>query len=141
MIPGAAARRPAKRWPAEFYASIAERLAAEGWTVAVIGSEQERPIAETILARVPTVRDLTGRTGFADIARLGAQAGLVVANDTGPAHLAAAAGAPTVSLFSADSDPALSAPRGRVKILRSPNLADLPVETVWATVQSLIDQD
>jgi hypothetical protein len=50
-------------------------------------------------------------------------------------HLLAAAGAPATVLFSAASDPALTAPRGpRVAILRRPRLADLPVEEVAATL-------
>jgi ADP-heptose:LPS heptosyltransferase len=53
-----------------------------------------------------------------------------VGNDTGPMHLIAAAGAPSVCLFSADSDPALCAPRGAVTVLREPNLADLAVAAV-----------
>ncbi len=50
---------------------------------------------------------------------LGAKAALAVGNDTGPLHLAAAGGAPTIVLFSKASDPALSAPRGRVAILQA----------------------
>ena len=50
---------------------------------------------------------------------LGAKAALAVGNDTGPLHLAAAAGAPTVVLFSSASDPALSAPRGKVAVLQA----------------------
>ena len=55
-------------------------------------------------------------------------------NDTGPMHLAAAVGCPCVVLFSADSDPALTAPRGRVRVLRAPHLADLPVARVAAAL-------
>jgi ADP-heptose:LPS heptosyltransferase len=81
---------------------------------------------------------LTGRTDFARIAVLGAKAALAVGNDTGPLHLAAAAGAPTVVLFSGASDPALSAPRGKVAVLRADRLADLAVATVAQRSQSLI---
>jgi ADP-heptose:LPS heptosyltransferase len=70
----------------------------------------------------------------AGIAALGARAAVAVGNDTGPLHLIAAAGAPTVALFSADSDPALCAPRGRVAILRDAVLANLPVDPVLAAV-------
>ena len=62
---------------------------------------------------------------------------LAVGNDTGPLHLAAAAGAPAIVLFSRASDPALSAPRGRVAILRAENLADLPVAQVAQAANSL----
>jgi hypothetical protein len=50
----------------------------------------------------------------------------------------AAAGAPTVVLFSSASDPALSAPRGKVAVLRAERLSDLAVATVAQRGQSLI---
>jgi ADP-heptose:LPS heptosyltransferase len=63
---------------------------------------------------------------------------LAVGNDTGPVHLAAAVGCPSIVLFSADSDPALTAPRagtgGRVVVLREERLADLKVERVVAAL-------
>ena len=80
---------------------------------------------------------LTGRTDFARIAILGAKAALVVGNDTGPLHLAAATGAPTIVLFSSASDPALSAPRGHVAVLQASNLADLAVATVAQAANAL----
>ena len=97
----------------------------------------EADLAHTIQRATPRARDLTGRTDFASVATLGAKAALAVGNDTGPLHLAAAAGAPTIVLFSKASDPALSAPRGRVAILRADNLADLPVAQVAQTANSL----
>jgi ADP-heptose:LPS heptosyltransferase len=86
---------------------------------------------------VPRARDLTGRTDFARIAVLGARAALAVGNDTGPLHLAAAAGAPTVVLFSGASDPTLSAPRGKVAVLQAVKLSDLAVAKVAQTALSL----
>jgi ADP-heptose:LPS heptosyltransferase len=64
---------------------------------------------------------------------------VAVGNDTGPMHLIAAAGAPSISLFSADSDPALCAPRGRVTVLSEASLADLPVERVWRAVHAALN--
>ena len=55
---------------------------------------------------------------------------MAIGNDTGPTHLVAAAGAPTVVLFSADSRPELSAPRGDVTILGEDDLANLEVDEV-----------
>ncbi len=132
LVPGAAAHRPEKRWPAEFYGDLAAEFVARGYDVDILGALQERPLASVIRARAPAVRDLTGATDLFQIAALGAQATLAVGNDTGPMHLIAAAGATCVSLFSAASDPALSAPRGAVTVLRSPDLGDLSVDEVVA---------
>ncbi len=105
----------------------------------MVGTAAEAPLAATILARAPEAIDLTGRTDLFQLAALGRDARFVLANDTGPAHLIAAAGAPCVVLFSANSDPALCAPRGRVDILAARSLADLPVESVWRAAQSRLD--
>ncbi len=137
LIPGSAATRPLKRWPAESYGKLAASLIGRGFDVAVIGAAQERGIATTIVRAAPSARDLTGKTDFAAIARLGATAAVVVGNDTGPTHLVAAAGAPTVCLFSADSRPELSAPRGRVMVLHRHDLANLDVTEVLAAAESL----
>jgi ADP-heptose:LPS heptosyltransferase len=61
---------------------------------------------------------------------MGAKAALVVGNDTGPLHLAAATGAPTIVLFSKASNPGLSAPRGHVTVLQAQDLAALEVDDV-----------
>lgn len=138
FVPGGSAHRPEKRWPVEKYGELARILYAKGLDIVVIGGPQETPLAHAIQREAPRTRDLTGRTDFARIAILGAKAALAVGNDTGPLHLAAAAGAPTVVLFSSASDPALSAPRGKVAVLRAERLSDLPVATVAQRAQTLI---
>ncbi len=137
LVPGGAAHRPEKRWPVEHYAELARILYSRGLDIVVIGGPQETPLAHAIQRQTPRARDLTGRTDFERIAILGAKAALAVGNDTGPLHLAAAAGAPTIVLFSKASDPALSAPRGRVAILQAEKLAALPVAQVAQSAASL----
>ena len=137
LIPGASAHRPGKRWPAACYAGLASALRADGLDVAVLGGPAEAEIGREIAAASGAV-DLTARTDFAQIAGLGARAALAVGNDTGPTHLVAAAGAPTLVLFSAESDPALCAPRGRrVEVLQVERLAELELEPVRRRAHSL----
>jgi ADP-heptose:LPS heptosyltransferase len=131
LVPGGAAHRPDKRWPADRFAALAQTLAARGCTPVLLGTADERKLTRAIAAAAPGTRDLAGQTGLEDLVALGRSAELAVGNDTGPMHLLAVAGAPALVLFSAASDPALCAPRGpHVAILRVPALADLPVETV-----------
>ncbi len=129
LIPGGSAGRLEKRWPVEHYAELAAILRERGLDIVVIGGPEESALARVIQRRVQS-RDLTGRTDFAQIAALGARATLAVGNDTGPTHLIAAGGAPTLVLFSKASDPALCAPRGHVTVLRADRLADLSVAEV-----------
>jgi ADP-heptose:LPS heptosyltransferase len=73
------------------------------------------------------------------LAALGAEAAVVIGNDTGPTYLAAFAGAPSVVLFSSDSDPALCAPRSaRVTVLQRDDLADLSADEVTKAVSRLL---
>jgi ADP-heptose:LPS heptosyltransferase len=130
LVPGAAPRRPAKRWPADRFAELARLLRGMGLAVHIVGGAAEAALGRDIASSAPGAVDLVGRTDFAGLAALGARAVLAVGNDTGPMHLIAAAGAPAVCLFSSHSDPALCAPRGAVTVLREPDLADLPVGKV-----------
>lgn len=138
LIPGGSAHRPEKRWTLTSYAALAQKQAAMGLTPVIGGGATEQPLAVAILAAEPTAIDLTGRTDVVQLAQVAARAALCVGNDTGPTHVAAAAGAPTLALFSAASDPALCAPRGpRTRALRRAGLGDLPVEEVLAAARAL----
>ena len=137
FIPGGSAHRLDKRWPVDRYGELGKILYDRGFDIVILGGPQESGEARRIQRYVGKARDLTGRTDFARIAILGAKAALVVGNDTGPLHLAAATGAPTIVLFSSASDPALSAPRGHVAVLQASNLADLAVATVAQAANAL----
>ncbi|MBB5372371.1 glycosyltransferase family 9 protein [Acidocella aromatica] len=130
LVPGAAPHRPEKRFPAEKFREVAAGL---GLPVVVVGTAGEGD-----LARIIGGIDLTGRTDFFQLASVLRGAKLAIGNDTGPMHLAAAVGAHCISLFSAASDPALTAPRtpdgGWPTILRAANLQDLPVAQVLAAL-------
>jgi ADP-heptose:LPS heptosyltransferase len=135
LAPGGAAHRPAKRWPAAHYGALAGRLAAGGIQPVILGTAEEAGLAAAIRGICDRAIDLTGRTGLADIAALARSAAGAVGNDTGPMHMIAAAGCPAVVLFSAASDPALTAPRGpETTILRRDSLADLPFDEVAAAL-------
>ena len=135
LAPGGSAHRPAKRWPAENFARLAARAASAGVAPVIVGGAAERPLAATIAAVAEGARDLTGATSFGDLVALGRVALHAVGNDTGPMHLIVAGGASATVLYSAASDPALTAPRGgRVTILRRDDLAALAVEEVAATL-------
>ena len=136
LVPGGSEHRPEKRWPVEKFADLAAILRQRGFDIVVIGGPQESALARAI-QRKAQARDLTGRTDFAQIAVLGARAALAVGNDTGPLHLIAAAGAPTLALFSKASDPALCAPRGHVAVLQADSFDKMTVEQVATATRRL----
>jgi ADP-heptose:LPS heptosyltransferase len=135
IAPGAAPHRPAKRWSPRRFGMIAYLLHRRGLHPVIVGTAQEKRLAAIVRDACPEALDLTGQTSLLDLGGLAARAQLAVGNDTGPMHLAAAVGCPSVVLFSGESDPVLTAPRGRwVRVLCEPDLADLPVERVAAAL-------
>lgn len=135
LVPGGAAHRPEKRWPIAHYCALATQIAHRGLTPVILGSASEKPLAESIGAVAPRVRDLTGETDIADLFALVREAAVCIGNDTGPMHIAAAMSCPTVVLFSQASDPALCAPRGaRVAVLRRDDLTRIRVDEVMAAI-------
>ncbi|WP_066640179.1 glycosyltransferase family 9 protein [Bordetella sp. H567] len=91
------ARLRSRRWPAERYAQVAAALTRQGWRIAVTGSDGERALtAEVLQAAGPTAVDLTGRTSLGGLAALLSRAPLLVCNDTGVSHIAAAVGTRSV---------------------------------------------
>jgi ADP-heptose:LPS heptosyltransferase len=136
LVPGSAPHRPAKRWPAARFAALARHLAAQGTTPLLLGTKAEAQALAEIARACPAARDLCGETGLAEIAALARGARFAVGNDTGPMHLIAAAGCPCLVLYSAESDPARTAPRGpKVEILREDSLENLELDEVLAALE------
>lgn len=135
LVPGGAPHRPAKRWPAEQYAALAQELANRGMTPLLIGTEAERTTLESIAARVPQAVNLCGKTTINQLAELARGAALAVGNDTGPMHVIASCNCPVTVLFSHTSNPTASAPVGAsVTVLRERDLRDLSVDRVLASI-------
>lgn len=135
LVPGGSAQRPEKRWPARNYGALATALAEKGIAPVVVGGKDEVDLARGIASAAPPGRSLAGETSLAEIAELARGAAVAVGNDTGPMHVIAAAGCPSVVLFSGASDPALCAPRGPVvTVLRRDPLDGLTAAEVAATL-------
>jgi ADP-heptose:LPS heptosyltransferase len=98
LHPGASS--PSRRWPLASFAEVARRLHADGLRVVVTGSVGEQDLVAELVRRtgVP-VLDLCGRTDLPGLALLLRDAAVLVGNDTGTAHLAAAVGARSVTIF------------------------------------------
>lgn len=105
---------PDKCWPVECFASLADKIASQfHLSIVAAGASSEADSIERLksLAHVP-VANLAGRTSLGQLIALLRTARLVVSNDTGPGHIAAALGTPLVLMYSW-SNPARIAPYGR----------------------------
>ncbi len=95
---------PAKRWPVPYFAEIAQRLQKHGFAIWLIGSAKDREIADKIVSLGNSQRrNLCGSTDLADAIALLSCAELVISNDSGLMHLAAALNRPMLALFGSSS--------------------------------------
>lgn len=97
---------PAKRWPEEHYAAVARKMIARGWQVWLMGSDNDRAVAQTIatqLSEPEFCTVLAGRTALADAVDLLSCAAAVVSNDSGLMHIAAALARPLVAVYGSTS--------------------------------------
>jgi ADP-heptose:LPS heptosyltransferase len=106
LHPGATDAR--RRWPAERFAEVASQVVLAGGGVAVVGDDTEANLVQQVVntaerlvpSRMRTcVRGLAGQVSVGGLTGVLACSGVVVANDSGPRHLAEAVGTPTVSVF------------------------------------------
>lgn len=102
-----------RRWPAVRFARVADELASRGYEIVLTGTACERETAEAVAAamRAPAT-NAAGSTSLGVAAALLKHTALLVTNDTGISHVAAAVGAPSVVVFLA-SDPDRWAPLER----------------------------
>jgi heptosyltransferase-2 len=98
---------PAKRWPPTHFAELASRFLADGMQVWLVGSPNDKLAAESVMQAAGEtsrhIRDLTGRTDLGTAIDLLSLASIVVSNDSGLMHAAAAVGRPMVALFGSSS--------------------------------------
>jgi len=113
---------PAKRWPVDRFAALGDRLVgALGADVLVFGSKAERPLAEAVgraMQHTPLV--LAGTTTLRQWMALTERCRLVVANDSGPMHVAAAVGVPVVAIFGSTDEQATGPLSPWARVIRQP---------------------
>jgi len=113
-----ATRWETKRWPARYFAAVAEWIQSEpGWPVVLIGANEEvevaRQVAELAGSRIV---NLAGKTELAEVIALVAGASVVVMHDSGPMHLATALHKPMVAIYGPTS-PARTGPYQRPEVV------------------------
>jgi heptosyltransferase-2 len=104
---------PAKRWPERHFAALAEQLIARGYAVWLLGSGKDSAVGEAIVRLVRPADspplNLCGSTSLSQAIDLIAAASVVVCNDSGLMHVAAALARPLVALYGSSS-PAFTPP-------------------------------
>ena len=121
LSPGAA-YGPAKRWPPERFAALAVGLNRQlGARLVLLGGPEDRPIAAQVQERLSfPVLDLVGQTDLRQALAVLSRLNLLVTNDSGLMHAAAALGTPVVAIFGS-TDPGATGPfTDRATVLRHP---------------------
>jgi lipopolysaccharide heptosyltransferase I len=112
IVPGSA--HSDKCWPIERFAALAEKISLKfGFSIVATGTKAEKNVVENLQGKTSiTIANLAGLTNLRELTALIKSARLVVSNDTGPGHIAAALNTPVVMIFGY-SNPARVAPYGR----------------------------
>lgn len=137
ILPGASAEHPEKRWPVEKFIALARLIADADLIPVVVGAKAEGE-AGALLARADQrVRNIVGRTDLFQLATLAERAVVTIGGDTGPMHMAAAAGSPGVCLFQQPWSEAEQLALGSVwnpqtRLGRAAPCGDAPIVTVMA---------
>ena len=113
-----------KRWPIGHFQKIVGRVQQAGGTILLVGAPTDRDVAADLIARGGVV-DLIGQLSLDELAALARRADVYLGNDSGPSHLAEAAGARVVMLFG-PSDPLVYGPRSRSAIALTAGLPCSP---------------
>ncbi|MBT7479323.1 MAG: lipopolysaccharide heptosyltransferase II [Gammaproteobacteria bacterium] len=110
---------PAKQWPAEYFAAVAREKMEQGWQVWLLGSEKDQVICDEVISSVPPppdrggegvgVENLAGRTTLEQAIDLMSLAIVVIGNDSGLMHVAAALDRDLVAIYGS-SDPNFTPP-------------------------------
>jgi heptosyltransferase I len=114
-----------KQWKTEGFAAVARYFLDKEMPVVLIGAGKDSETCRAVARDAPGVADLCGRTSLSELAALVRRAALVVANDSGPMHLAVALGRPTVSVFG-PTDPLWIGPYRQPSAVVSAGLACSP---------------
>ncbi|MDF2179272.1 glycosyltransferase family 9 protein [Aliiglaciecola sp. CAU 1673] len=112
IIISPAASKAERNWLPERYAAVANYLSEKGFAVVLCGgpAKLDRDSADGILQHTVAIReDLVGKTNLKQLLALLGQAELVIAPDTGPAHMATAVNTPVIGLY-AHSNPRRTGP-------------------------------
>ena len=117
---------PAKRWPTAHFAEVARQKIADGWQVWLFGSEKDKTIAAEINQKADShCHDFSGLTTMAEVIDLMSLAKIVISNDSGLMHVAAALDKKLVAIYGS-SDPKFTPPLNKKAIIISLGLSCSP---------------
>lgn len=132
----------AKRWPADRYARLADKLQAElGTNVILIGSKEETEVAAEVEdAAARRLHNIAGKTDLDEVVGILASVDLLISNDMGLAHVAPAVGTKTIVIFG-PTNPVTTRPfsDNAIVLTKEVNLDQKNDRSVWVDVEEVFD--
>ena len=139
LFPGAG--HIGRRWPLERYAALADHLIRnERVRVIVFAGPEERAFVPEMRTIFPPATIFFDRLTIPQLASIQARLTLMVSNDTGPAHLAAAVGAPVIVIMDRPTPHIFTLIGPRHRPIYSESITKIPVETVYEAAQAVLAQ-
>lgn len=139
-----ATSNPDKMWPLDKFAQISDRLISEfGVKIVLIGAEEEKKISDEVRSKMENgVLDLTGALSIKETGSILKKCKLLVSNDSGPVHIAAAVGTPTIVFFGEDRPGGSSkrwGPYGESHcVISKPKVADITIEEAYEVIKKKV---
>lgn len=139
MISGCSPTHPYKRWPVASFSALAKRLAERGISTVLIGTNAEAAEVNAIAAATPLAVSMLNKTSLMDVPDLARRALATVGNDTGPSHMAALSGGPTIALY--DNRTRMSVTRGpqSVNLVSDSTIDLITVDMVWEKLERFLN--
>lgn len=136
LIPGCSALHPYKRWPANKYLELAERLDKLNIPCVVLGTKAEQAEIEAV-CKAPHSVNFMNKAELADIPDIARKACAVVGNDTGPVHIASLTGTPTIVAFCSRTKASANHFKN-VHNFFADDIADILVETIFKQLLDIL---
>lgn len=138
LVCGCSPTHPYKRWPVQNYCALAQRLAERGVASVLIGTNAEAAEIGAVTSACPAAVSLLNKTALLDVPEIARRALATVGNDTGPSHMAAMSGGPTIAIY--DNRTRNSTTRGprSINLVSDAAIDLITVDLVWEKLQPFL---
>lgn len=139
MISGCSPTHPYKRWPVASFSALAKRLAERGISTVLIGTNAEAEEVNAIAAATPLAVSMLNKTSLMDVPDMARRALATVGNDTGPSHMAAMSGGPTIAIYDNRTRKSITRGPKSVNLVSDSTIDLITVDMVWEKLEPYLD--
>ena len=138
LICGCSPTHPYKRWPVQNFCGLAQRLAERGVASVLIGTNAEAAEIGAVTAACRAAVSLLNKTALLDVPEIARRALATVGNDTGPSHMAAMSGGPTIAIYDNRTRNSITRGPQSINLVSDAAIDLITVDTVWERLQPFL---